>query len=155
MQPRGNVRGIILTMLILLLLARRESHGYDIMQKLRMITQNRIRASPGTIYPLLEQLRKKGYVKSIEKSHGKRKRKTYILTSKGKLLLKNYAIGIKNILNHIIKLIDETIPRIGKVKVGGEMEEMMKNEMKILLEIRENIDRRIMEIHKLLKERED
>jgi len=149
---RDSLRGLILTMLILLLLAREELHGYGIMLKLRMITQRGIRASPGTIYPLLEKLKKEGYVKSREKNYGGRTRKIYTLTSKGKLLLKNHASRIRNILASIVKLIEDTMPIIEREEIDEEVfRSFMEKEREILLEIRRSIDKRIAEIQAFLQ----
>lgn len=40
--------------------------------------------SPGTLYPLLHSLEKKGYVRSHEERHGKRSRRVYAITAEGR-----------------------------------------------------------------------
>ncbi len=45
------------------------------------------RISPGTLYPLLQRLEKKGYLRSREQSNGKSRRRVYRATPLGKKVL--------------------------------------------------------------------
>jgi len=45
------------------------------------------RISPGTLYPLLHNLEKKGYLRSYEKRNGKSRRKVYRATPRGRTAL--------------------------------------------------------------------
>ena len=49
-------------------------HGYDI--------------GPGTLYPMLHGMEKRGYLKSKEKRDGRRMRRTYRATAAGRIALK-------------------------------------------------------------------
>ena len=142
------------TILILLILARQETHGYEIMQRLRTITRNRIKASPGTIYPLLEKLETQGYITHKEKKSGKKTKKIYSLTEKGILLLKLNSQQIKDTLINVIQLINDTIPKIEEKKIGNKelIKDFIQKEKEILTKIREQINKRIKEIQKELKE---
>src|SRR3989338_6364294 len=64
----------------LMLLFEKPRHGYEIMDELRKRTAKT--ASPGQVYPLLKRFRQLGYV--TQKISGKKKRKIYCITSKGK-----------------------------------------------------------------------
>jgi len=71
--PRGFLESYIL------LLLRDESlHGYKIMKKIKEKTKF-WKPSPGTIYPALHSLAKKGFIKEVD--DGRKKR--YVLTKKG------------------------------------------------------------------------
>ena len=66
--PRGDVRTAVL-----LLLAEQPMHGYQLMQEIRRRTHDQWRPSPGSIYPILQQLEDEGLVRTAE-SGGRRSR---------------------------------------------------------------------------------
>jgi DNA-binding PadR family transcriptional regulator len=72
---RGDVRAAIL-----LLLAERPMHGYELIQQIRERSDDLWRPSPGSIYPALSQLEDEGLI-TIEKVDG---RKTARLTEAGR-----------------------------------------------------------------------
>jgi len=51
---------------------------------LEELARHGYRISPGTLYPLLHGLEKKGYLKATEEQNGKARRKVYRATSNGK-----------------------------------------------------------------------
>jgi DNA-binding PadR family transcriptional regulator len=51
------------------------------------LTRHGYRISPGTLYPLLQRLEKKGYLRSSEKRNGKSLRKLYRATPLGRKAL--------------------------------------------------------------------
>lgn len=67
---------------VLLILSRGPAHGYDIMKDFKSATGKVL--SPGQIYPLLSKMQAKGFVEMSAKIEGKRPRKVYALTHKGK-----------------------------------------------------------------------
>ncbi|MEU7629444.1 PadR family transcriptional regulator [Nocardia sp. NPDC049220] len=71
---RGDVRAAVL-----LLLAERPMHGYELIQQIRERSDDIWRPSPGSVYPALAQLEDEGFV-LIEKVAG---RKTAKLTEAG------------------------------------------------------------------------
>jgi DNA-binding PadR family transcriptional regulator len=72
--------------LILRILAEKPAHGYEIMSKIQEMTDGKWRPAAGTVYPLLEQMKREGLIEvaSVQKT-GVRggKRVTYTLTDKG------------------------------------------------------------------------
>ncbi len=87
----------LLDMIILQYLDQESMHGYEVITKIRKAFG--VYFGPSTIYPLLGQLEKKGYVKSSWNMDSERPRKMYNLTSEGKSVL-NYS---ENSLNFICK----------------------------------------------------
>ncbi len=87
----------LLDMIILQYLDQESMHGYEVITKIRKAFG--VYFGPSTIYPLLGQLEKKGYVKSSWNMDSERPRKMYNLTSQGKSVL-NYS---ENSLNFICK----------------------------------------------------
>jgi len=66
----------------MLMLYESDKHGYEIIAEFMKRLGKKL--SPGQIYPLLRSMMKKGLVDFYEEFQGKRKRKIYRLTSKGK-----------------------------------------------------------------------
>jgi PadR family transcriptional regulator PadR len=75
--------------LILSLLSRGESYGYELIQEVRRLSGNEIRWTDGMLYPVLHRMEAKGWVKSrwVEIGNG-RKRKYYSLRKNGRQILK-------------------------------------------------------------------
>ena len=67
---------------VLLMLQESDMHGYEIITEFMRRLGKKL--SPGQIYPLLARMMKKGLVDFYEEYQGKRKRKIYTLTQKGK-----------------------------------------------------------------------
>ena len=79
-----------LDMLLLRILQEKDMYGYELIQKLEMISEKSVMPKTGTIYPLLHTLEKDGYVISYEKpTDGKLVRKYYSITDSGKAYLEN------------------------------------------------------------------
>jgi DNA-binding PadR family transcriptional regulator len=70
-------------------------HGYQVITKIRKGFG--VYFGPSTIYPLLGQLEKKGYVKSTWNMDSERPRKVYSLTSEGKNIL-NFSESSLNLI---------------------------------------------------------
>lgn len=75
----------VLDLVVLGLLQRRSMHGYEIITRIRKIFG--VYFGSSTIYPLLNTLEKKGYVKSEWDVSNERPRKMYKLTTEGEELL--------------------------------------------------------------------
>jgi DNA-binding PadR family transcriptional regulator len=73
---RGDVRAAILV-----LLAEKPSHGYQIIQELERRSDGAWRASPGSVYPTLQQLEDEGLVRAVEADAGRR---VFELTDSGR-----------------------------------------------------------------------
>ncbi len=86
-KPRGLVRT-----LILLVLHKGPTHGYQIMDEIERLTGHR--PSAGEIYPFLKRLVEEGYLQVAEEC---KRRKVYKLTDKG------------------VKLVEETVDRMASV----------------------------------------
>lgn len=73
---RGDIRAAILV-----LLAEKPSHGYQIIQELDARSGGAWRVSPGSVYPTLQQLEDEGLVRIVA---GETERRVYELTDAGK-----------------------------------------------------------------------
>lgn len=71
--------------IILSLLLKNESYGYEIIQNVKEISKGVIEYGDGTMYPVLHKLEKKGLIESYWKVvDSGRKRKYYKISNKGK-----------------------------------------------------------------------
>jgi PadR family transcriptional regulator PadR len=75
----------LLDMIVLQFLSSQPMHGYQVITKIRKTFG--VYFGPSTIYPLLNALEKKGYVKSEWNMNNERPRKVYTLTTDGQNLL--------------------------------------------------------------------
>ena len=64
----------------ILLCLRRESHGYQIVQRVEKMTGGEIRISPGTLYGSLSKMEKDGLIRFVREEE---KRKIYVATELG------------------------------------------------------------------------
>ena len=73
-----------LTPLILLILRRQESYGYQIIQELKEKTGGELKIAEGTLYPVLKKMESKDWIEGAwKKADSGRERRYYILTNKG------------------------------------------------------------------------
>jgi len=79
-RAAGAPRGL-LKFLVLKMLTEKPMSGAKIVEHIEKETRGRWKPGPGSIYPLLAWLRKKGYTKEILREAGV---KNYVLTEKGK-----------------------------------------------------------------------
>lgn len=89
----------LLDLVILQFLNAQPMHGYQIISSIRK--NFGVYFGPSTIYPLLNQLEEKGYIKSQWDLSNERPRKVYELTNEGQNLLS----FTENSLNHICRKI--------------------------------------------------
>ena len=74
--------------LVLSILEKGESYGYEIIQKVRQLSDNQIQWSDGMLYPVLHKLEKDGLLISRWQAPiNGRRRKYYSITEAGKLSL--------------------------------------------------------------------
>lgn len=74
------------TAYILLALAE-PLHGYGVMQKVEQISEATVKLGPGTLYGAFSTLEEEGLIIKIGEAE---RRKTYVLTDKGKQVLKEH-----------------------------------------------------------------
>jgi len=71
-----------------ILLALREPlHGYGVMQKVEIMSENTVKIGPGTLYGAFSTLEAEGL---ITKAGEEDRRKSYVITSKGREILKEH-----------------------------------------------------------------
>jgi DNA-binding PadR family transcriptional regulator len=71
-------------LMVLAVVGRKPSHGYDIIKALRTRTGGHFDLAEGTLYPALYRLEQAGYLTSDARTVGGRSRRTYRLTAAGR-----------------------------------------------------------------------
>ena len=68
----------------ILLCFREESHGYNVIRKVKELTDGEIRLGPGTMYGTLSKMEKDGLIRFVREEE---KRKIYCITELGREVL--------------------------------------------------------------------
>ncbi|MBP1701997.1 MAG: PadR family transcriptional regulator [Chloroflexi bacterium] len=61
-------------------------HGYGVMLKVELLSQGVVKIGPGTLYGAFQQLEKEGLIIKVGEEQ---RRKSYVLTTKGKTVLQD------------------------------------------------------------------
>jgi len=69
---------------ILWALSKKKMHGYELMKEMTRGQAVHVKMPPATMYPVLNSLTRRGFLGYKKESTGKRKRKVYYTTMKGK-----------------------------------------------------------------------
>ena len=72
-------------------------HGYALMQKVDTMSQGTVRIGPGTLYGAFSQLEKEGVIKMVKEAD---RRKSYLLTAKGKSVLQEHLRRTQILVNN-------------------------------------------------------
>ena len=84
-MPGEKFQTLTEQMFCILLCLKQERYGLDILDMVPELTRGRVRVGSGTLYNLLEQFQEAGF---IRESKVEGRRRSYILTEKGKDMLK-------------------------------------------------------------------
>ena len=79
------IKGTLKTIVLKLLSETKQMYGYEITQRVKELTGDKIQITEGALYPTLHALEKDEVVTTEVVNIGKRVRKYYTLTPKGKL----------------------------------------------------------------------
>ncbi|MFA5049936.1 MAG: PadR family transcriptional regulator [Candidatus Micrarchaeia archaeon] len=80
--------------LLLWKISRKKSYGYEIMDEINKKCGFIVKLTPSKIYPALNKMEKNGILISKKIKQGKRVRKEYSISSKGKRIL----LGVKRLM---------------------------------------------------------
>jgi DNA-binding PadR family transcriptional regulator len=119
---------------VLILLNKKPSHGYEIMSEIKNRTGGFWKPTAGGVYPILRDLEKTGYIKGEWHKQNKRNVKTYRITEKGKIILKNAVIKQNEIANNINTLFQEFARDVLNMESGRGAMPVMPNLFAAFLE---------------------
>lgn len=83
MYSKELIKGTLQPIILKLLEDNGRMYGYEITQKVKELTKDRIELTEGALYPTLHKLELEGIVKAEQEYIGKRVRKYYKLTKSG------------------------------------------------------------------------
>lgn len=78
------IKGTLKTIILKLLKENKRMYGYEITQKVKELTNNKIQLTEGALYPSLHALEAEGILTTETEFIGKRVRKYYLLSEEGK-----------------------------------------------------------------------
>lgn len=78
------IKGTLKTIILKLLKENKRMYGYEITQKVKDLTGNKIQLTEGALYPSLHALEAEGILTTETEFIGKRVRKYYALSEEGK-----------------------------------------------------------------------
>ena len=84
MFSKELMKGTLQTIILKLLSERGKMYGYEITQHVKELSDGQLVLTEGALYPTLHKLEAEGFVKTKKQIVGRRTRKYYRLTPKGK-----------------------------------------------------------------------
>ena len=78
------IKGTLRTIILKLLCDQQKMYGYEITQKVKDLTKNRIQLTEGALYPTLHAMENEGLLTTEVEYIGKRVRKYYSVSKNGK-----------------------------------------------------------------------
>ena len=103
-MPREKFQTLTEQMFYILICLQTECCGIDIMDMVKKMTDGRVNVGPGTLYNLLEQFMDERII-AFTKSVGKKR--SYIITDKGRHLLEKEYVRLKQLTNDYESFIKE------------------------------------------------
>jgi PadR family transcriptional regulator, regulatory protein PadR len=100
------LKGTLKTIVLKLLADHSKMYGYEITQKVKELTLNKIQITEGALYPTLHALEADGLVTTKTEYIGKRVRKYYSLSRVGKTKAREKVSELANFMETMISLLD-------------------------------------------------
>ena len=100
------IKGTLKTIVLKLLSDNKKMYGYEITQKVKELTGDKIQITEGALYPSLHSLEAEGILSTETASIGGRTRKYYSLTKKGKSTSKEKVSEFADFINTMKFLLD-------------------------------------------------
>jgi len=105
MYSKELIKGTLSTIILKLLASHGKMYGYEITQRVKLLSDEKILIKEGSLYPALHKLKDDGLVQAEKETIDNRVRKYYSLTTKGQELaeskvseLNQFIATIQNIL---------------------------------------------------------
>jgi len=105
MYSKELLKGTLSVIILNLLAENGRMYGYEIFQKVKELSDGKIIVKDGSLYPALQKMSKDGLVTFEQEYIGKRVRKYYLLTNKGKQEKVHHLAEIKDFMITLNKII--------------------------------------------------
>src|ERR1700684_2691488 len=96
------LKGTLKTIILKLLVDNKRMYGYEITQKVKELTRDKIKITEGALYPTLHALEAEGLLTTKAEYIGKRVRKYYSLSAAGKAKSKEKISELSNFIGTMI-----------------------------------------------------
>lgn len=100
------LKGTLKTIVLKLLSDHKKMYGYEITQRVKELTRDKIQITEGALYPTLHALEADGLVTTEVEYIGKRVRKYYSLSPAGKTAGREKLKELTNFMDTMIALLD-------------------------------------------------
>lgn len=100
------IKGTLKTIILKLLEDNEKMYGYEITQRVKELTADRIQLTEGALYPTLHALESEGLLTTETEYIGKRVRKYYSLSTDGKQKAKEKVNELAEFMNTMTFLLD-------------------------------------------------
>lgn len=100
------IKGTLKTIVLKMLATNKKMYGYEITQRVKELTGDRIQISEGALYPTLHALESEGLLTTETEYIGKRVRKYYSLSPSGKSSAKERVSELRDFINTLNFLLD-------------------------------------------------
>lgn len=100
------IKGTLKTIVMKLLADNKKMYGYEITQKVKDLTSDKIQITEGALYPTLHALEAEGLLTTQTEYIGKRVRKYYSLSPAGKTKTKEKISELADFMDTMIFLLD-------------------------------------------------
>ena len=104
--PTELLKGTLKTIVLNMLVKHKSMYGYEITQKVKELTNNKIQITEGALYPTLHALEADGLVTTETEYIGKRVRKYYSLSPAGKATAKDKVKELAEFMDTLISLLN-------------------------------------------------
>lgn len=105
MYSKELLKGTLSAIILKLLAENKKMYGYEIFQRVKELSDEKILLKDGSLYPALHKMTKDGLLSYKEEYIGKRVRKYYFLTAKGEEEKVRYLEELKDFLATLNKLV--------------------------------------------------
>lgn len=113
MKNTELIKGTLSTILLQLLSEEDRLYGYEIAQRVRQRTEEKILIKEGSLYPALHKLEEQGLLQSETEYAGKRPRRYYRLTDSGKKEAKASLAELREFIRTLEQLLQPYPPEYG------------------------------------------
>src|SRR5450432_1432083 len=100
------IKGTLKTIVLKLLADNKKMYGYEITQRVKELTLDKIQITEGALYPTLHALEAEGMVTTETEYSGKRVRKYYSLSPAGKAKTREKVSEFAEFMNTMVFLLD-------------------------------------------------
>ena len=105
MYSKELLKGTLSAIILKLLEENGKMYGYQITQKVKELSDNKILIKEGSLYPALHKLKDDGLINVETINIGKRIRRYYFLTTKGNEIKQHKVLEIRDFMETINKIL--------------------------------------------------